>query len=184
VEEKSDRDADSSRALDALVAVAESTLSEARHAVWDMRAPIRIPAAPGGSAFVDRLERSAHEVIGSERIALDFAVAGDRRPLDPSVEEELGRIAREGIANAVRHGAPRRIVVSLVYEPAALRLTVRDDGRGFDASVPPNARIAADGRGHFGMVGMRERAERIGARLTITSEPGQGTTVLVVLARA
>jgi signal transduction histidine kinase/ligand-binding sensor domain-containing protein len=184
VEEKSDRDADSSRALDALVAVAESTLSEARHAVWDMRAPIHIPAAPGGSAFVDRLERSAREVIGTERIALDFAVAGDRRPLDPTVEEELGRIAREAIANAVRHGAPRRIVVSLVYEPAALRLTVRDDGRGFDASAPPNARIAADGRGHFGLVGMRERAARIGARLAVTSEISRGTTVLVVLPRA
>ncbi len=76
-------DDESISALDALVAVADATLTEARHAVWDMRAPLRAPAGPGGSAFVDRLERSAREVIGAERIALDFAVAGERRPLPP-----------------------------------------------------------------------------------------------------
>ncbi len=74
--------------------------------------------------------------------------------------------------------------MSLVYEPAALRLTVRDDGRGFDASAPPEERDTADGRGHFGLVGMHERARLIGARLTIASEPDRGTTVLVVLPRA
>ncbi|MBA2685055.1 MAG: ATP-binding protein [Gemmatimonadaceae bacterium] len=177
-------DDESTHALDALVAVADQTLTEARQAVWDMRAPINAPATLGGSALVDKLERSAREVIGTERIALDFAVAGERRQLSPHIEEELGRIAREAIANAVRHGAARRIVVSLVYEPSALRLTVRDDGRGFDVSATPEARLAADGRGHFGLVGMRERAALIGARLTITSEPKQGTTVVVVLARA
>lgn len=175
---------DSSQALDALVAVAESTLSEARHAVWDMRAPARNPDAPVGSALVDQLERAAREIVGSAAIAIDFAVAGDRTPLDADTEEELSRIGREAIANAVRHGEPRRIVVSLVYEPKTLRLMVRDDGHGFDASASPVLQRTDGDRGHFGLIGMRERAARVGARLTVTSEPGRGTTVLIVLQRA
>jgi signal transduction histidine kinase len=173
----------SAKALDALVAMAESTLSEARHAVWDMRASGVSPDAPGGASLVDQLERAARDVIAGASIALDFSVAGERRALAGRIEEELVRIAREAMANAVRHGAPRRLVVSVVYESASLRLLVRDDGSGFDATAPVVERSFTDS-GHFGLVGMRERATRIGAKLTITSEPGRGTSVVILLARA
>jgi signal transduction histidine kinase/ligand-binding sensor domain-containing protein len=178
------REEESTHAIDALVAIAESTLSEARHAVWDMRAPPPRPLAPGAHALVDQLEHSAREVIGRAPIALDFSVAGDRRPLTANVEEELGRIAREAIANAVRHGEPKRIVVSLVYEPSGVRLMVRDDGHGFDTGAPVAESPPRSGRGHFGLIGMRERAERLGARITIASELERGTTVLVALPKA
>jgi signal transduction histidine kinase len=178
------REEESTHAIDALVAIAESTLSEARHAVWDMRAPPPRSMTPGAHALVDQLEHSAREVIGREPIALDFSVAGDRRPLPANVEEELCRIAREAIANAVRHGEPRRIVVSLVYEPSGIRLMVRDDGRGFDTGAPAAEGAPQRGRGHFGLVGMRERAVRLGARITISSELERGTTVLVALPKA
>jgi signal transduction histidine kinase len=168
-------------ALDDLAGAAEATLSEARHAVWAMRAPV--PAGlPVGAGLGDRLERAARDLVGATPVKLDFAVAGEPRPLPPDAAEELERIGREAVSNAVRHAAPARIAVSLVYLPDVVRLTVRDDGRGF-AGSGEDAAAAAAGDGHFGLVGMRERAARLGARLAITSAPGAGTTVVVVLPR-
>jgi signal transduction histidine kinase len=99
---------------------------------------------------------------------------GTRSPLPPGVEDDLLRIGQEALTNAVRHGNASRITVALKYEPETFRLHVRDDGRGFDTSavVPP---------GHFGLVGMRERAQAIGARLELHSRAGEGTQVDVIV---
>lgn len=167
--------------LAALVEVAEETLSEARHAVWALRAPTRANGASDWPALPDRLERTARGIIGSAAITLEFAVAGEPRTLTAEVEEELDRIGGEAIANAVRHGAPHRLIMSLVYQPDGLSLIIRDDGMGFSPKNLPAGGGSWGGRGHFGIVGMRERASRIGARLDLTSEPGEGTSVLVVL---
>jgi signal transduction histidine kinase len=84
------------------------------------------------------------------------------------------------VNNALRHGRPRHVVVEMEEqtETGMLRATVQDDGVGFHG---PTGREAATG--HFGIVSMRERAERLGGRLEIASAPGHGTTVTVEIDR-
>jgi signal transduction histidine kinase len=90
------------------------------------------------------------------------------------VERDLLRIFQEALANAVKHAQARTVDVELNYAQDALALRVRDDGRGFD---PDSLSPALSG--HYGLIGMRERAERIGGHLTLTSRPGEGTELLV-----
>jgi signal transduction histidine kinase len=90
------------------------------------------------------------------------------------VPEELLRIAQEAVANARKHSGARYIRVRLCYEETGVRLVVSDDGSGFD----PEAAAAAK-PGHFGLVGLRERAARLGGTLSLDSHPGRGTNVEV-----
>jgi signal transduction histidine kinase len=96
-------------------------------------------------------------------------------PLPHDATGDLFRIASEAVTNAVKHAAPTQIDVGLTYGPAEVSLTVRDDGRGFDPAQAPGA-----AQGHFGLLGMRERGERLGGYL-LQSEPGRGTTVRATL---
>jgi len=124
-----------------------------------------------------RILKMAEEVTAraGARARVQMQVTGTNHPLDEDVERELTRIAREAVANAVRHGDPENIVLRLEFEGSMFGMEIRDDGRGF-AGAP------ADGAtGHFGMTGMRERAEAIGASLTVTSGAGEGTTVRLAL---
>jgi signal transduction histidine kinase len=82
------------------------------------------------------------------------------------------------MTNALKHADPRAVEIEVAYESDRLTLRVRDDGRGFDAEGQVEARP-----GHFGLVGMRERARKIAARLAVESTPGRGTTVEVEVAR-
>jgi len=92
------------------------------------------------------------------------------------VAEEIADIAREAMRNAFRHAGASRIDVRLAYYGRQLALDVADDGRGIEDAV-----LRAGGRaGHWGLLGMRERAARIGGRLNIDSGAGRGTTVRLV----
>ena len=90
---------------------------------------------------------------------------------------QLFRIAQEAVTNAIRHGRPTRIDISVSYDERQVALTIADDGCGFDAhaqtSAPPDNE-------HLGLVMMRERAEQVGGGLRIESVPGTGTTVHAV----
>jgi signal transduction histidine kinase len=89
------------------------------------------------------------------------------------VREEGFLIGREALGNAFRHARARRIEVEVHYGRTALHVRVRDDGAGIDSAV-----LAAGERpGHFGLIGMRERAARIGAQLEVWSKPGAGTEI-------
>ena len=89
------------------------------------------------------------------------------------LQDEVYRISREVIRNAFAHAAASHIEVEIRYDQDQLRLRVRDDGKGIDPKV-----LKAGGQpGHFGIPGMRERAQRIGARLDFWSEMGAGTEV-------
>jgi signal transduction histidine kinase len=100
------------------------------------------------------------------------------RPIEysPEVELQLLRIAQEAVRNATRHGAATHIHIVIDYGADRVLLSVSDNGRGF--VVGDYDKAAAMGE-HLGLLGMRERAERIEARLTVTSTPGQGTTIEV-----
>jgi signal transduction histidine kinase/ligand-binding sensor domain-containing protein len=155
------------RQIARLLELADQTLREARHAVWDMRMP-GLDKGILATAVAD-MARDAR-TPGRETV---FRLTGTARHLAPATETALLRIGREALANAVSHAAARRIDVELAYGRREVRLVVRDDGRGFDpAAAPPAA--------HWGLVGMRERAEAVGARLLVRSAPGEGTEVSVI----
>ena len=110
-------------------------------------------------------------------VNLSMRVTGDPRPVSAKVGSHLLRIGQEATTNALKHAAAKNIRMELAYEASALRLRVWDDGCGFDA-----AHAASSEAGHFGLLGMRERAEKISGRLEIVSAPGQGTLVQVTVA--
>jgi signal transduction histidine kinase len=101
-------------------------------------------------------------------------VTGEPHALSGVFDTHLLRIAQEGVANAVRHADACAIAVDLDYSPGAVTLTIRDDGRGFDPDMPPPD-------GHFGLLGIQERANKMQAGLDIESAPGEGTTIRVVV---
>ena len=132
----------------------------------------------GSSDLAAALGRLAHRLTEDRAIPCVVVVEGEATALPDDVKGDLFRIAQEAIHNAVKHANPRRIEVKLRYEPEAAALTVADDGCGFDP-----AEAVGEAEGHFGLVGMRERADRVG-QFKLTSNPGQGTTVEVRVALA
>jgi len=102
----------------------------------------------------------------------EVSVAGRPKQLKPAIQEQINLIGREALVNALLHSQATCIEVEIEYLPRRLRVVVRDNGRGIDPQV---ARTGSDA--HLGLVGMRERAKRIGAKLTIWSRPGAGTEV-------
>jgi signal transduction histidine kinase len=106
------------------------------------------------------------------RTDIQVCATGVPRRLSNQVESCLLRIGQEAITNAIKHANARVIRLELDYGEAGVRLIVRDDGCGFDT-----ARAASTEAGHFGLLGMRERAEKIGGALQILSTPGRGTSI-------
>jgi signal transduction histidine kinase len=106
-------------------------------------------------------------------------VAGLYHELPERIESELVKIAQESVTNVVRHAGAKNIEIGLHYDAKKLIMSISDDGRGFEGTMN-----IAGPEGHFGLQGMRERAAQIGAELTVTSEPGKGTQVLVETAVA
>jgi len=105
---------------------------------------------------------------------IDFRVIveGQPSPLRSVIRDDVYGVGREAMVNAFRHSRPKNIGVQLEYAPSHLRVVIRDDGCGIDPRVLESGRD-----GHFGLSGMRERAQRIGARLKVFSRPGNGTEV-------
>ena len=140
-------------------------LADARRSIWDLRATGTQATLP--IRLTHLVEQSA---TGSLTTNLD--IGGIYRALSPSLENEVLRIAQEALANTVRHSRAARVVLDLRYHPDELTLTVSDNGIGFRAS---DTTLSA--KGHFGLQGMRERANQIGGTLKVESSPESGTTV-------
>ena len=151
--------------LDQANLLARSCLEEARQYVWDLRHHVE------GNNLSSVMASMARNL--STGLLLDFKVIGAVRPVSDAVESNILRIGQEAIINVVKHAHARRIQVELYYEPRSLRLLVVDDGCGFDPRRAP----AADG--HFGLLGMSERARSIGGSLRLHSSPGEGTEIVV-----
>jgi signal transduction histidine kinase len=92
--------------------------------------------------------------------------------LHPILRDDIYRIAREALQNAFRHAHANKIEAEIAYGVRVLRLRIRDDGRGIDSKLLDTGRD-----GHWGLPGMRERAQEIGAQLDIWSQTGAGTEV-------
>ncbi len=155
--------------LESTKELVRSSLAEARSSIWNLRSPgADSDTLPARLAATVRSRQQG--VAGGP--ALRFEVHGSFRPLERRVEDEILRIGQEAVSNAVRHASAGTIVVVLSYDTSWLKLTVTDDGRGFEPVANGNGLS-----GHYGLQGMRERAANIGARLRVDSRPGSGTTV-------
>jgi signal transduction histidine kinase len=119
------------------------------------------------------LRRAVEDAVAGRPVELTVSAKGVPPPATPAVGENLVFIAQEAVSNAVRHGHPSRVNVTLEYLDNAVRLEVEDDGCGFEL------RDAAPG--HYGLTGMRERAEHLQGRLDINSAPGRGTRIATVV---
>jgi len=149
--------------------MARHSLTEARRSMMDLRA----------SVLEDRdlaaaLEAGARVWTAGQPVEVSVEAIGDRQPLPQEMEQQLLRIAQEAVANIVKHANASRIGIKLERESKSLRLRIVDNGRGFEERDA----FATHG-GHFGLIGMRERAERLGGELRLASQPGQGTEVEV-----
>ncbi len=151
--------------LEATIDVARSHMIEARRSVSALR-----PNVGGGESVASALKRIAD--LGRRTTTVPIDVTVDELPrFGGAVEQEVIGIAQEAVTNAVRHSRAGRIkIVASTVRSIGLRLSVADDGRG----------IAGDRQAAgFGMTSMRERAERIGASLTIVTAPRKGTEVVL-----
>jgi len=147
------------------------TRLEARRSVWDLRSQVLemqgLPAA---------LQALAEGISARSGPAVAVQVTGEYRELPAGVEFQLLRVAQESLANAIKHSGAKRIVISLEITPEAIRLRISDDGLGF----APGALTHSESP-HFGVLGMQERAAKIGAELSIVGTPGAGCVVTLSL---
>ena len=117
----------------------------------------------------------------TQRTGIQVSVAADEglKRVDPGAEIALYRIAQEALTNLAKHAKARHVDISLKREPEGITLTIADDGIGFD----PSTTARPDSETGWGMIGMRERAEAVGGKLTVDSAPGKGTRIKVTIAR-
>lgn len=149
------------RALD----VARVGLDEARRSVLNLRG-----APGGGTPLPEALAALARTLTADTGVRVHVRTAG-ARPVPQRLEPELFRIAQEALTNVGRHAHATEAEVTLSSTPRGVRLSIRDNGKGFAPRAVPAGRL--------GLVGMRERAALLGGRLRIATSPRGGTTVTV-----
>jgi signal transduction histidine kinase/ligand-binding sensor domain-containing protein len=166
-----DRPAEARQRLDNAIQQAAEAITEGRDAVQGLRSSA-FETNDLANAIAAIAEELTKDSAAGESPILDLEVEGAPRGLNPVVRDEAYRIACEALRNAVRHAQARRITVEIRYDKRYLRLRVRDDGKGIDQD--PMQRQPS---GHFGLPGMRERAETVGGRLEVWSKLNSGTQV-------
>jgi signal transduction histidine kinase len=139
--------------------------AEARRIIYDLRETEEVTSSLS-KALLRMLEENHH----GETCALHFAMEGEEISLPPGSVHHLARIAQEAVRNALRHALAKSIRIQLIYEADALRLLIRDDGRGFHLDE------ATARTGHFGIAVMQERARKLGGTLHLHSD-NAGTEV-------
>jgi signal transduction histidine kinase len=151
--------------------LARTSLQEARRSVWALR-----PPALEQESLAAVLERSARTLTSGTGIEIAMQSSGETRGLGLDSEWEVLRIGQEAVANAVRHSGSRRIALQLFQGNGWLRLEVDDDGKG---GIVPEGNPT--GPGGLGLLGMYERARRIGGRLEVQSPPGGPTRISLMV---
>jgi signal transduction histidine kinase len=143
-------------------------IEEGRNAVRGLRST----NGHGSLNLEEAFSRVQQELAVQDETAFHVIVEGRSQPLHPIIRDEVYRIGHEALINAFRHSHAKAIEVEVEYSTNHLRLLISDDGDGIDSQVLRSGRD-----GHWGLSGMRERAERIGARLKVRSRATAGTEV-------
>ncbi len=159
-----------SNVLEVAESMLRHTQSEARSSIWDLRAR----ALENGS-LESALRTMAGYLGDGHPVTITVTVEGEARPLSNRLQHNLLRIGQEASANAIKHGTALHVRIALHYHEDSVGLTVEDDGRGFEVADTPSR------PGHFGFLGMRERAEKMGGSFNVSSTAGSGTRVEVAV---
>jgi two-component system NarL family sensor kinase len=155
------------------LALTREALRETRRVVQDLRA-----GALQGKSLPQALRELAASYTATYGVKISMTASGPAARLAPHVEAGLFRIAQEAANNVVRHAGARRAWIRLTVGDDTARLTIRDDGRGFQPGVGED--VPSPGTG-FGLTGMRERARLLGGSLRVESTPGVGTKVVATV---
>jgi signal transduction histidine kinase len=166
----STRPAEAKKILASAIEQAAGAITEGREAVQGLRTSAGQP-----NDLVAAIETLGNDLAAQRATShgASLRVEGTVRPLHPIVRDEIYRIAGEALRNAFQHSQGTQIEIQLRYDKQLFCLRIRDDGKGIPAKV-----LADWGReGHYGLRGMRERADLIGGKLNVRSEPDAGTQV-------
>jgi signal transduction histidine kinase len=169
------RDSPAKPMLGSVLKLIEQVIEEGRNAIRGIRVSDRrsLDLEQAFTRLRDELEaQPANGVSPEKETGFRVIVEGRPRALHPILRDEAYRIGREALVNAYRHARADNIEVELEYTDRHVRIFVRDDGCGIDPQI-----LSAGRDGHWGLTGMRERAERIGARLRVRSAASSGTEV-------
>ena len=160
-------------ALDEAILATEQAIAEGRDAIRDLRP--ELAAQHDLAELLTAVGKEMADTHASNGHSPGFRVIVEGKPqrLSPTLQDEIYRIGREVIRNAFHHAVASRIEVEVRYDEHQLRLRIRDDGKGLD----PKVLEAGGSPGHWGLQGMRERAQRIGSQFEFWSEAGAGTEV-------
>lgn len=143
-----------------LKASAEESIEELRRSLQMMREDFEL-----GHGLRDYLRT----FMERSKLDIQFDESGYARKLSPDAQLAVFRVVQEAVSNAVKHAEAKLVKVKLMYVDDRMLLTVKDDGKGFDPSKTPV--------GHYGLLNMRERANKIGAEMIVDSRPGEGTQI-------
>jgi len=171
--QKAAKDRGTRESLSELETLAEGTIENLRRLTRALR-PIYLEDL----GLVTALEMLARETSQANSLVVAFQQQGPERRLPPEAELALYRIGQETLNNVVRHAHASRADLLIIFGEQEISLEVNDDGIGFEMPRSPTDFAPS---GHFGLLGIRERAELIGARLEVRSEAGQGTRLSVRL---
>jgi signal transduction histidine kinase len=150
---------------------AQDALRRAREIVWDLRAPRLVEVN-----LFQALSQAAEEIVAPTSIQFEASLNGNPRPASEKLQQQLLRIVQEALRNAVRYSRAGRISMLIDYlEQDVIHISMRDDGCGFDLES------ASRENAHWGLKTMRERAQQIGADIKISTAPGHGTEIALVV---
>jgi signal transduction histidine kinase len=155
------------QALETARNMSRHSMVEARRSVWDLRCHFL-----ENGDLVSALKNVVTSLNLGDAVQVDVKVTGKPIRLPSLIEMNLLRIGQEAVGNAMRHGNARNIAIALVYDAQKVKLSIEDDGRGFDTTQTAST-------GHFGLLDMRERARCLGCDLQVDSKSGRGTAIAV-----
>jgi signal transduction histidine kinase/ligand-binding sensor domain-containing protein len=161
------------RVLEELLDRSDDVIAEARHSIQDLR-----EREKRSLDLAQEMTQLSRELARDESIPVTVVANGTPYELNADTHENVLLIAREAMLNSFKHASARAMEVQIDYLKAALKISVRDDGRGIDEEMVKNGR-----EGHWGLHGMRERTAAIHGRLRILSKIGAGTEVVIVVPR-
>ncbi|MEM7595385.1 MAG: ATP-binding protein, partial [Cyanobacteria bacterium P01_A01_bin.83] len=151
--------------LDRIGTLAQTGLAEARRSVWSV-----YPASEDYTDLAQKLTDCVTTLTEGTDLETQVLINGNPYPLSYFIGKNLLRIGQESITNTLKHAQATILLVELIYTPHRVSLRVSDNGCGFS----PQAQTEG-----FGLAGISERSDRINGQLRITTQPGQGTEILV-----
>lgn len=171
--QKSVKDQNGKQTLKELETLSEQTIENLRRLTRALR-PIYLEDL----GLVTALEMLSREISQNNKLSVDFNKTGQERRLSREVELSLYRIAQEALNNVVKHAKAKRAELTISFDDSTVQMEVSDNGSGF---ITPNSPTEFAPKGHFGLLGIHERADLIGAKLELESTLGRGTKIKVRL---